>query len=57
MSLKLSCVIPGVWELLISLFVSKVTYLVHVECLYLVKLMVVGFCWRLMMGDDNGCGI
>ena len=57
MSLKLSCVIPGVWELLIGLFVSKVTYLVHVECLYLVKLMVVGFCWRLMMGDDNGCGI
>ena len=27
-------------------FASEVTYLVHVDCLYLIKQMVIGFCWR-----------
>ena len=27
-------------------FTSEVAYLVRVDCLYLTKPMVVGFCWR-----------
>ena len=27
-------------------FASEVTYLVHVDCLYLIKRMVIDFCWR-----------
>ena len=46
MSRRFSCVTIGVWELSISLFTSKVPYLVRVDCLYLIKRMVVGFCWR-----------
>ena len=46
MSRRFSCVIPGVQEFFISLFVSEVAYLVHVDSLYLIKPMVVGFCWR-----------
>ena len=46
MSRRFSCVTPGVWELPISLFASEVAYLVRVDCLYLIKPMVVGFCWR-----------
>ena len=45
-SQRFSCVIPGVWELPISLFVSEMACLVLVECLNLIKQMVVGFCWR-----------
>ena len=36
----------GVWELPISLFSKEVTYLVCVDFLYLIKPMLVGFCWR-----------
>ena len=63
MSPRFSNVTPGVRELLISLFVSEVTYLAHVECLYLIKPMVVGFCWRLMLllvmsvGFENICTV
>ena len=39
-------VTSGARELPISLFTSEVTYLVRVDCLYLIKPMVVGFCWR-----------
>ena len=46
MSQRLSFVTPGVRELLISLFASEVVYLVRIDCLYLIKPMVVGFCWR-----------
>ena len=46
MSRRFSCVTPGVRELPISLFASEVVFLVCVECLYLIKPMVVGFCWR-----------
>ena len=46
MSQRLSCVIPGVQELPISFFASEVAYLVRVDCLYLIKPMVVGFCRR-----------
>ena len=46
MSQRLSCVIPGVRELPISFFASEVAYLVRVDCLYLIKPMVVGFCSR-----------
>ena len=27
-------------------FASEVAYLVRVDCLYLIKLMVVEFCWK-----------
>ena len=40
------CVTPGVLERLISLFENEVTYLVRVDCLYLIKPLVVGFCWK-----------
>ena len=46
MSRRFSCVSPGFWELPISLFASEVAYLVGVDCLYLTKPMVIGFCWR-----------
>ena len=46
MSRRFSCVTPGAWELPISLFASEVAYLVRVDCLYLIKPMVVGFCSR-----------
>ena len=46
MGRRYSCVTPGVRELSISLFTSEVAYLVRVDCLYLIKLMVLGFCWR-----------
>ena len=46
MSWRFSCVAPGVRELPISLFASEMAYLVRVDCLYLIKAMVVGFCWR-----------
>ena len=36
---------PSGSELPISLFASEVAYLVRVDCLYLTKPMVVGFCW------------
>ena len=45
-SRRFSCVNPGVRELPINLFVSEVAYLVRVNCLYLIKPMVVGFCWK-----------
>ena len=47
MSRRFSCVNPGVGKLHISLFASEVAYLVRMDCLYLIKPMVVGFCWRL----------
>ena len=40
------CYPPGIRELPISLFASEVPYLVRVDCLYLIKPMVVGFCSR-----------
>ena len=46
MSQRFSCATLGVRELPISLFASEVAYLVRVDCLYLIKLMVVGFWWR-----------
>ena len=46
MSQRFSCVTPGVQEISISLFASEVVYLVCVDCLYLIKPMMVGFCWR-----------
>ena len=46
MSQRFSCITPGVRELPISLFASEVAYLVLVDCLYLIKPMVVGFFWR-----------
>ena len=46
MSQRFSCVAPGVPELPISLFASEVAYLVRVDCLYLIKPMVFGFCCR-----------
>ena len=56
MSPSFSCVTPGVQGLPVSLFISEMIYLVHMGCLYLIKPMVVGFRWRLML-LDNGCGI
>ena len=29
-----------------SLFANEEAYSVHLECWYLIKTMVVGFCWR-----------
>ena len=46
MSRRFSCVTLGIRELPISLFPSEVAHLVRVDCLYLIKPMVVGFCWR-----------
>ena len=46
MSRRFSCVTTGVQELPISLSASEAGYLVGVECLYLVKPVVVDFCWR-----------
>ena len=46
MSWTFSCVAPEVQKLPISLFKSVVAYLVHVYWLYLIKPMMVGFCWR-----------
>ena len=46
MSRRFSCVTPGVQELPISLSESEVAYLLRVDCLYLIKPMVVGFCRR-----------
>ena len=43
---RFSCVTPGIRELPISISASEVAYLVRVDCLYLIKLMVVGFCSR-----------
>ena len=43
---RFSRVTLGFRELPISLFASKVAYLVRVDCLYLIKPMVIGFCWR-----------
>ena len=43
---KISCVTPGIQELPINLVASEVVYLVCVDSLYLIKPMVVGFCWR-----------
>ena len=40
------CVSPEVWQLPINLCMSEGAYLVHLNCLYLIKLMVVGFCSR-----------
>ena len=46
MSRRFSRVNLEIRELPISLFASEVAYLVRVDCLYLVKPMVVGFFWR-----------
>ena len=46
MTRRFSCVNIGIRELPISLLASEVAYLVQVDCLYLIKPMVVGFCWR-----------
>ena len=46
MSRRFSCVNLGIRELPISLLASEVACLVQVDCLYLIKPMVVGFCWR-----------
>ena len=46
MNRRFFCVTLGIRELPISLFPSEVAYLVRVDCLYLIKPMVVGFCWR-----------
>ena len=44
--LKISLCYPrGLW-ISNQYFVSKVAYLVSVDCLYLIKPMVVGLCWR-----------
>ena len=43
MSRRFYCVTLGIHELPISLLMA---YLVRVDCLYLIKAMVVGFCWR-----------
>ena len=43
-SRRVSCVTLGIHELPISLFAGEVAYLVRVDSLYLIKLMVVGFC-------------
>ena len=42
MSQRFSYITPGVRELLVSLLESEVAYLVCVDCLYLIKPMVVG---------------
>ena len=46
MSRRFSCVTPGIRELPISLFANEVPCLVRLDCLYLIKPMVVGFCSR-----------
>ena len=46
MSRRFSCVTLGICELPISLIAKEVAYLVRVDCLYLIKPVVVGFCWR-----------
>ena len=46
MSQRFSYVTPRAWELSISFSANKVGYLVRVECLYLIKPVGVGFCWR-----------
>ena len=46
MSQRFSCVTPGFWELPIILLASEVAHLVRVDCLYSIKPMVFGFCWR-----------
>ena len=46
MSRRFSSVTPGVWELPISLSTSEMANVVRVDYLYLIKRMVVSFCWR-----------
>ena len=46
MSRRFSCATQGIREVPISLLGGEVTYLVRVDCLYLIKPMVVGFCSR-----------
>ena len=43
MTSRLPCVTPEVRELALRLFSSEVAYLVCVECLQMIKLMVVVF--------------
>ena len=43
MSSRFPCLTPGDWELLHSLFASELVYLVYVECLEMIKPMVVVF--------------
>ena len=54
---RFSCVTPGAWELSISLFASEVAYLVRVECFYLIKPMVVGFCGRCNWTVDSSINV
>ena len=46
MSRRFSCATQGIREVPISLLGGEVAYLVRVDCLYLIKPMVVGFCSR-----------
>ena len=46
MSRRFSCATQGIREVPISLLGGEVAYLVRVDCLYLIKPMVVGFCCR-----------
>ena len=64
MTSRLPCVTPEVRELALSLFSSEVACLVCVECLKMIKLMVVVFFyWRLMLiwvmsvGFENTCSV
>ena len=43
---RFSSVTLGIRKLPISLFASEVVHLVRVDCLYLIKPMALGFCWR-----------
>ena len=58
MSARFPCITSGDWELLQSLFASKVVYLVCVECLQMINPMTVVFVlleFDATLGD--GCGI
>ena len=57
MSRRHSRVNLGICELPISLFVSEVAYLVRVDCLCLIKPMVVGFFWRCNWTLDSSINV
>ena len=44
--LKIFLCYPRGSEIYHQSFAREVAYLVHVDCLYLIKPLVVGFCWR-----------
>ena len=49
---RFSFITPAIWELPINFFASEVAYLVHLECLYLIKPMCGWFL--LAVSLDSG---